>query len=164
MSCDRNDVHCSRIDLLSATAEDSMFIVEMARHACVIEDRPLPAPDCEETRSLLPGHGDIVLVAVDGTGPRLGAAWTFRNDPPLLVEVNGVSLPEIAMAVAPEFRGRGIGGALLDELVRCCAGVHPALSLNVHQRNPAARLYERKGFRATGQGRGPLGIAMRKDV
>jgi hypothetical protein len=34
------------------------------------------------------------------------------------------------------------------------------LSLNVHLRNPAARLYTRTGFEVAGKGRGPFGVAM----
>ena len=34
---------------------------------------------------------------------------------------------------------------------------------NVHLRNPAKRLHERKGFRVVGQGNGPLGLAMVKE-
>jgi GNAT superfamily N-acetyltransferase len=88
----------------------------------------------------------------------------FRHDPPLLVDAEGVSLPESAIAVVPEMRGRGVGAALLDELIVRCTGTYEALALNVHERNPAARLYQQKGFRVTGQGRGALGIAMRKDL
>ncbi|MET0702816.1 MAG: GNAT family N-acetyltransferase [Mycobacterium sp.] len=95
---------------------------------------------------------------------RLGAVWTFRHDPPLLVDGHGVALPEVVIAVTQEARGQGVGGSLLDELLIRCAGAYNALCLNVHQRNPSARLYERKGFRVVGQGRGTLGVAMRRDL
>ncbi len=150
--------------LRPATAEDAAFIVEMARHACVIEDWPLPDADDEDTQSLLPGSDDIVVVATHATGVSIGAAWTFRHDPPLMVDTDGHSLPELTIAVAPEMRGNGVGGALLDELMVRCATTYDALALNVHQRNPAAHLYRRKGFRVMGRGRGSLGIAMRKDL
>jgi GNAT superfamily N-acetyltransferase len=88
----------------------------------------------------------------------------FRHDPPLLVEADGVPLPELTIAVVPEMRGRGIGGALLDELIEHCTGKHTALVLNVHQRNPAAHLYRRKGFRVIGHDRGALDTAMCKDL
>lgn len=78
----------AHIVLRTATADDDLFVVEMARHACVIEDRPLPDPDED----------------------------------------------------------------------------HDALCTNVHVRNPAKRLYERKGFRGVGQGNGPLGLALIKDL
>jgi GNAT superfamily N-acetyltransferase len=90
--------------------------------------------------------------------------WTFRNDPPLIVDTDGEYLPEITIAVAPEMRVKGVGGALLDELIVRCTGKYAALTLNVHQRNPATRLYQRKGFHVIGQGRGALGIAMRRDL
>jgi ribosomal protein S18 acetylase RimI-like enzyme len=147
----------------SASRADADFIVEMARYACVIEDRPLPEPDSEETQSMLPGGTDLVLIATDATGVRLGAAWTFHHDPPLLVGA-AAAIPELAIAVAPEFRGAGIGGMLLDELAVRCTGRYEAISLNVHVRNPAAHLYERKGYQAIGQGRGALGMAMQLNL
>ena len=152
------------VRLRSATTDDAAFIVEMARHACVIEDWPLPDADDEDTQSLLPGSDDIVVVATDATGIRIGAVWTFRHDPPLMLDTDGLSFPELTIAVAPEMRGTGVGGALLDELVSRCAATYDALTLNVHERNPAAHLYQRKGFRKVGRGRGALGIAMRRDL
>jgi GNAT superfamily N-acetyltransferase len=86
------------------------------------------------------------------------------HEPPLLLNADGVALPEIAVAVMHERRGSGIGGSLLDELFVRCNDKYEALTLNVHKRNPAARLYERKGFRELGQGRGTLGVAMRKEL
>ncbi|WP_369758410.1 GNAT family N-acetyltransferase [Mycobacterium sp. 141] len=88
--------------------------------------------------------------------------WTFRQHPPLLVVDDGADVPEITIAVAPAFRGRGVGAALLDELFVRAGGRYEALGLNVHQRNPARRLYQRKGFQPVGRGRGALGIAMLK--
>jgi len=136
----------------------------MARHACVIEDRPLPDPESEDTQSLLPSDGDVSVVATDPAGELLGAAWTFHHDPTLVLDDDGAALPEIAIAVVPAMRGRGVGSALVDELIARCTGSHEALTLNVHQRNPAIRLYQRKGFQVLGQGRGALGIAMRRDL
>jgi ribosomal protein S18 acetylase RimI-like enzyme len=94
----------------------------------------------------------------------LGAVWTIHHEPPLLVDADAGSLPELTVAVAPEVRGNGVGGALLDELIVRCTGKYEAIVLNVHRRNPAARLYERKGFRVVGAGRGALGLAMRMDL
>jgi GNAT superfamily N-acetyltransferase len=150
--------------LRRATRDDADFIVEMARHACVIEDWPLPAADSEDTQSLLPGSGDIAIVAGAAGGVKVGAVWTFRHDPPLVVRADGVPLPEITIAVVPKMRGQGVGGVLLDELIERCTGKYGALTLNVHQRNPASHLYRRKGFEVIGQGRGALGMAMCKDL
>lgn len=136
----------------------------MTRHACVIEDWPLPDPDSDEVATLLPADGEVPVVAVDDAGVRLGAVWTFHNDPPLLVDTRGVSLPELCIAVAPGRRGSGIGGLLLGELFVRLSATADAMCTNVHIRNPALNLYQRKGFRSIGLGRGPLGVAMHKDL
>ena len=136
----------------------------MARYACVIEDWPLPDADDDDVHDLLPDGDSISIVAVDPTGLPVGAVWTFRHEPPLPLGPSGIGAPEIAIAVAPEHRGAGIGGALLDELFTSATGRYEALALNVHQRNPARRLYQRSGFRSVGKGRGALGVAMLKDL
>lgn len=152
------------VRMRSATPGDQAFIIEMARHACVIDDWPLPGPASDEVASLMPADAEAPVVAVVATGVRLGAMWTFHHDPPLRVDAGGVSLPELCIAVAPGRRGSGIGGLLLDELFERLRGTVDAVCANVHLRNPAQKLYERNGFRPIGRGRGPLGVAMHKDL
>lgn len=151
------------VRLRDALPSDVAFVIEMARHACIIEDWPLPDPDDDEVLSLLPAPGVVPIVAEDHTGTPLGAVWTFYNDPPLLKDGTGAPLPELCIAVAPGHRGLGVGGVLLDALFARCAETADAMCSNVHVRNPSQRLYERKGFRVVGQGRGPLGLAMYKE-
>jgi GNAT superfamily N-acetyltransferase len=134
------------IRMRSATPEDAAFIVEMARHACVIEDWPLPDADSEEVQSVLPPSGEVPIVTVDAAGFSIGAVWTFHNDPPLRVDAAGVSLPELCIGVAPGRRGRGVGGALLDELFLQCTGTVEALCSNVHVRNPAQNSTSARAF------------------
>ena len=136
--------------LRSATSEDAAFIVEMARHACVIEDWPLPDADSEEVQSVLPARGGAPIVAIDAAGFSVGAVWTFHNDPPLRVDAAGVSLPELCIGVAPGMRGRGVGGALLDALFARNAGTIEALCTNVHVRKAWATTQHE----ATGGGQG----------
>ena len=63
--------------------------------------------------------------------------------------------------MTPSDRGRGVGRSLLDALAtRAAEHGYDRLALNVHIRNPAARLYSRAGFEVAGKGRGPLGVAM----
>jgi ribosomal protein S18 acetylase RimI-like enzyme len=60
---------------------------------------------------------------------------------------------------------RGVGRALLDALTaRAAEHGYDRLALNVHIRNPAARLYSRADFVVAGKGRGPLGVAMVRQV
>lgn len=56
------------------------------------------------------------------------------------------SIPELAMAVLPEYRGQGIGTQLLNELLKKAANIYPAVSLNVRADNPVVSLYQRIGF------------------
>jgi ribosomal protein S18 acetylase RimI-like enzyme len=56
----------------------------------------------------------------------------------------------VDISLLPEHRGRGIGGGLLHDLIAQCGKEGLALRLQVLKNNPAARLYERLGFRKTG--------------
>lgn len=154
----------ARIVLRAATADDDSFVVEMARHACVIEDRPLPDSDDDEVLEVLPPAGVVPIIAEDHSGTPVGAAWTYYGSPPLRCDAAGVPLPELCIAVVPGRRGAGVGGMLLDALFAALTDDHDAVCTNVHVRNPAKRLYERKGFRGVGQGNGPLGLALIKDL
>ena len=84
------------VQLRAATADDEAFIVEMARHACIIEDWPLPDPDDEQVLSLLPPAGEVPIIAEDPTGVLMGAVWTLHNVPPLRVDAAGASLTRCA--------------------------------------------------------------------
>jgi ribosomal protein S18 acetylase RimI-like enzyme len=78
----------------------------------------------------------------------VGAAWArlpvgdARDSPAFFAD----DVPEIAIAVAHGFEGRGIGTvmlrSLLDELRTSCM----AVTLNARADNPAVRLYARLGF------------------
>lgn len=143
-----------------ATRANTGFLTEMARHAATLERRPLPAPDSLDVTELLPGLGDLALVAHDGTGRPVGAAWCTTGPSPLVLELPDA--PEVVMAVAPGDRGAGVGTALLRALTASAHGAGvPALVLNVHLRNtPAVAVYTACGFRVTGAGRGWFGVAM----
>jgi GNAT superfamily N-acetyltransferase len=96
--------------------------------------------------------GDAGVVAFDEVGRRLGAAW-YR-----LFSVEAMSygfiapdVPELAIGVVAEARGRGVGRALLDALLtEARQQGFRAVGLSVDRRNPALRLYERHGFRDAG--------------
>ena len=52
----------------------------------------------------------------------------------------------VDIAMAPEFRGRGVGTELLRELIAEAERSGRPLTIHVEQGNPARRLYERLGF------------------
>jgi len=55
------------------------------------------------------------------------------------------------IALAPMYRGHGIGGGLLRSLIGEADGSGRTLSIHVEMNNPARRLYERLGFRPAGE-------------
>ncbi|HEY1711499.1 MAG TPA: GNAT family N-acetyltransferase [Solirubrobacteraceae bacterium] len=68
------------------------------------------------------------------------------------------------VAVRADRRGEGVGTALIEALALRAAERFSSIVLNVHIRNPAARLYSRTGFTVFAKGRGPLGVAMHRDL
>jgi ribosomal protein S18 acetylase RimI-like enzyme len=90
--------------------------------------------------------GDLGVVALLGEAP-VGAAWLrlLEGEPhPMMVWTHEV--PEIAIAIDPSVRGRGVGSLLLGSLLDAAAGSYPSIVLSVREGNPAVRLYERFGF------------------
>lgn len=152
----------NKLSLYPATAADRPFIAEMARHASTLEGRRLP--DIEDVEGKLPGDADVAVVARDTQAKPIGAAWTLMRDEPLLLDDEGEPLPELFMAVDESARGQGVGGQLLDELEDQAKGKYTALTLNVHEQNPARSLYASRGFVEVGPGRGTYGIAMKKEL
>lgn len=57
----------------------------------------------------------------------------------------------VDIALLPEFRGKGIGGALIGKLIQECDQQKLPLRLQVQRVNPAQRLYQRLGFNKTGE-------------
>jgi GNAT superfamily N-acetyltransferase len=92
--------------------------------------------------------GDAGVVAWSD-GQRLGSAWCRVQADVLARDEEGHPLPEIAIAVSPEHRARGIGAQLLNALERAAADAgQSALSLSVNAHSPALHLCERAGFEA----------------
>jgi ribosomal protein S18 acetylase RimI-like enzyme len=91
--------------------------------------------------------GDRSLIAFDDFLP-VGAAWyrLFGPEEPGFGFVDEQT-PELAIAVVPSRRGRGIGQELLTNLLECArADGFDAISLSVGKDNPAVGLYESHGF------------------
>lgn len=70
------------------------------------------------------------------------------------------------MYVAPGFRGRGIGSAIMGQLIKTCAGRGIALiEINVDEGDVAAqRFYERHGFSATEPGSSARALYFSQEV
>lgn len=64
----------------------------------------------------------------------------------LYLDRSGDSDRVIDISLVPEVRGRGIGGAILADVIAAAEEVGKPVSMHVAIRNPARRLYERLGF------------------
>ena len=140
----------------NAEASDVEFmramLVEAAYPLAAIKPPAATALAYAPTAAYLEGWrkpGDAGVVAVDGgSGERVGAAWyrLFDTEHPGYGFVDAET-PELTIAVAEGWRGKGIGTALLRALLdRARADGFAALSLSVSPDNPAAELYRRHGF------------------
>ncbi|MEN3369302.1 MAG: hypothetical protein V7609_1445 [Verrucomicrobiota bacterium] len=103
--------------------------------------------------------GDSGFVAYDSEhkDELLGAAW-FRLS---AAEGEETAAPELAFAVKSGHRKRGIGAALLTQLVKANPQFN-AVSMSAGANNPAVRLYERFGFKIVQES--DRAVTLRRDL
>ena len=65
------------------------------------------------------------------------------------------------IALLPEYRNSGIGSRLIGELMTEAAGAKKTVQLHVLSSSPAVRLYERLGFRGSGNEPGAVYLEMK---
>jgi len=109
--------------------------------------------------------GDLGMVATDGQGERIGAAWLrswTRAD-----HLSGFvdeRTPELGIGVRKEFRRHGVGTALLLAVLgRAREDGVPRVSLSVEIENVARLLYERFGFHLHSVARGVATMVLQLD-
>jgi ribosomal protein S18 acetylase RimI-like enzyme len=136
-----------------ARAEDAPFLLTMLFHAAQAHDVPGARPEHLLANPALARYvvgfgrpGDLGVVAEAERGP-VGAAWLrlLTGDDRGYGWVDD-DTPELSIAVAPDFVGRGLGTHMLRELLDHARGRYPKISLSVRRDNPARRLYLRLGF------------------
>jgi GNAT superfamily N-acetyltransferase len=103
--------------------------------------------------------GDTGFVAYDADekDELLGAAW-LRLPP---VESEKEATPELAFAVKSGHRKRGIGAALLTQLVKANPQ-YSAVSISAGPNNPVVRLYDRFGFKIVRQS--DRAVTLRREI
>jgi len=146
------------VTLRPAAKSDEEFLWEMLYYASHMDEEGAPAASAR-TNPDLAGYvenwgerdGDLGFIAVGADGRNLGAAW-LRVMPAgsPLHRMGARETPELAIAVAPEAIGAGVGTMMLRRLIEAARGTHHAIALSVRAGNPAARLYERVGFATVG--------------
>jgi len=148
--------------------QDVRFLRDMLHHAYYWRERQ-PGEGPGPVALYVKGWGragDTALIAIEDGFP-VGAAWyrLFRRDHPGYGFVDEET-PELAIAVVPSRRGRGIGDALLNALYeRAKADGHQAVSLAAERGNePLVSYYERKhGFTRAREDR-EESVTMRREL
>ncbi len=80
---------------------------------------------------------DLILI----DGEPVGRLYVRRRDDEIRI---------VDIALLPEQRGTGIGGGIMKDLLAEAAAANKPARIHVEQNNPAMHLYERLGFRKTG--------------
>jgi len=144
--------------LRAADRDDTGFLTEMLVEAADWRHDGSPAEE-RATRALAdvktaryisgwPRPGDFGVVAVDENARPIGACWArlFTPDEPAY-GFTGADVPELAIGIVREWRGKGVGRTVLRDLLdRARAAGHTRISLAVDTDNPARRLYTGEGF------------------
>ena len=139
-----------RIVVRRGGAQDVRFLRDMLHHAYYWKERaPVSGPGPVALYVKAWGRpGDAAAIAIEGGFP-VGAAWyrLFDRNKPGYGFVDERT-PELAIAVVPNARGKGVGSALLSALLaRAREEGHDRISLSVDRTNAGAiELYERHGF------------------
>src|SRR5215470_12872666 len=141
--------------LRTGGAQDIRFLRDMLHHAYYWKERaPDAGPGPVQLYVKAWGRpGDAAVIALEEGFP-VGASWyrLFRESAPGYGFVDERT-PELAIAVVPNARGKGVGGMLLDALVeRAREEGFEAISLSVDKRNSGAiALYRQHGFEQVGE-------------
>lgn len=130
------------------TLEDNLIVWEMLRYAAhessveSIQRQPYLARYALDWGR----EGDIGYIALEDLIP-IGAVWLrlWSGKDRGFGYVND-EIPELAIAVVPDFRGQGVGTELLKQILDAAKTKYQAISLSVRANNPVLGLYERTGF------------------
>lgn len=140
-------------EIRSLEKRDIPFLKEMVYESAFVPEGQKPFPrtilDEPSVSKYFEGwgeqSGDIGLIAKN-RGQAIGAIWLrLFNE-----EQKGYGddeTPEVGIAIVKEFRGKGIGNALMRALEAAAIEYgYERLCLSVDPRNPACRLYKQLGY------------------
>ena len=124
---------------------DDRARIEIVRRAVFIEEQSIPEADEWDDSDPLCWHVLAVAANRDVVG-------TGRLDPAGKIG---------RVAVLPQYRGTGVGAAIVSHLVGLAAG-HELAEVYLNAQTSALRFYERLGFRAEGPEFDEVGIPHRR--
>ena len=122
------------LQVYASTREDELRLVDWSEDQKEAFVRmQFEAQDAYYREHYHPATFDVIEVDGEALGRLYVARWE-----------NEIRIVDITLL--SEHRGRGIGTALLRELLEEAAGAGKRLSIHVEKHNPARRFYERLGF------------------
>jgi ribosomal protein S18 acetylase RimI-like enzyme len=127
------------LELYAGTREEELAQVHWEEGAkATFLEHQFSAQD-RHYRSNYPG---ATLDVIEVDGERAGRLYVYRGEDDIRI---------MDIAVAPEFRGRGIGTRLVEGLMAEARASRRTLSIHVEMQNPARSLYDRLGFVPVGE-------------
>jgi ribosomal protein S18 acetylase RimI-like enzyme len=127
------------LELYAGTREEELSQVHWEEGAkATFLEHQFSAQD-QHYRCNYPG---ATLDVIEVDGERAGRLYVYRGEDDIRI---------MDIAVAPAFRGRGIGTRLVEGLIDEARSSGRMLSIHVEMQNPARSLYERLGFAPAGE-------------
>ncbi len=148
------------IRIRKASSADQAFLREMLYRSLYVPEGHEPfsrdivkLPEIAKYVADWGKSGDVALIANDlENGLSVGAVW-LRLLTALQKGYGYVDdkTPEVGIAVLPDYRRRGVGTMLLEQLFRDAESTYQAVSLSVSRNNPAINLYKKLGFESVNE-------------
>jgi ribosomal protein S18 acetylase RimI-like enzyme len=136
------------VRLRDAEPTDEPLLLRLHRGARAAELAHLPLSGAQ-LEAFLKMQYEAQRRAYAAQHPQAAHSIILLDDQPvgrLMVDRAGEAFTLVDITLLPEFRGQGIGGALIQELLGEAASNGKPVALYVYHSNPARRLYERLGF------------------
>lgn len=139
------------IQLRKRNEADQTFIEDMLVQAIFVADGTLPdrsiIQDPKLYRYVDAWKAEDLCIIAEVDGKPVGACWLkwFDKTKPGYGYVRD-DVPELSIAVDPEYRGLGLGSMLIRAIFAQLPDRASGISLSVDVRNKAMVLYERLGF------------------
>ncbi len=131
-------------------SSEQKIATDMLYYAARLDDAGKTVEDVPELIMFQRYYGlnanDLGVYALSGHNLS-GAAWIrlFREYDAPNAYVDEMT-PILTIGVKPEFRGQGIGTAMLDQLLQEAAALYEQISVSIVHDSAAIRFYERFGF------------------
>lgn len=135
--------------LREATPEDESFLLEVYASTRIDELAGLGWNDAQKQAFI-----KMQFLARERSYPRVDSRIILLDGRPvgrMMVDRGESAILLRDIALLPEYRNAGIGSRLIQELMQEATAAGKPIELHVVSTSPAVRLYERLGFRRSGE-------------